>query len=414
MSRNSHLYATVLALLLTILSFSSCKKQSGSTKTDPEPVKVPEKTATLTTSQVIDITTTNAVGGGKLSSKGSSNVTEQGVCWATKPNPTINDKKAGVYKVSGSGDFTSQISGLTASTKYYVRAFAVNKAGIAYGDQVEFTSADIADATFNFEPLYMVGSTVAAADVEVTTDGGNAISERGICWGTSTKPTVNGSKVKDRGTGTGKFRATLSGLSEKTNYYARAYAINAKGVSYSAEVTFKTIAKGNVTYTFNKSANPTAEELEAYGRLQIAIDSATWYLNNYTSATKHVYLNLVDGTPTADANNQGWMRFGTNPGFQNIRTMLHELNHTLGTGTSNWWWSHKENGKLQAPSVTAILRLIDKDNTVMLNCDDMHWWPYGLNQNSEVSSSWDYVYNAIIIEAMRKDGLTEFSGPYQP
>ncbi|MDY0906083.1 hypothetical protein [Pedobacter sp. CFBP9032] len=268
--------------------------------------------------------------------------------------------------------------------------------------------------TFNFPPMHIVGSTVAAADIEVLTDGGNAVTERGIVWGLAPNPSITDNKVKHGNAGLGKFRVMLKGLTPKTSYYARAYAINGNGVSYSSDVIFKTIAKGNITYTFNKSANPTAQELEAYGRLQVAIDSAVWYLENYTSATKHLYLNYDSGVPTADANNEGWMRFGSNSSYQNLRTMLHESDHSLGTGTSSWWSSHIVGGKLQAPSVTSLLQIITNDSTAKLNGDSQHWWPYGLNQNSEVSSSWDYVYNCLILEAMRKDGLTQFSGAYNP
>jgi hypothetical protein len=207
----------------------------------------------------------------------------------------------------------------------------------------------------------------------------------------------------------------MKGLLEKTNYHVRAYAINAKGVSYSSNVAFKTIPKGKITYTFNKAVNPTAGQLEAYARLQVAVDSAAWYLSNYTSATKHVYLNYVEGTPTADANNEGWMRFGTNPGFQNLRTMLHEMNHTLGTGTTSWWAGKIVGGKFQGQYTNELLRKIKNSTTDQLSGDAQHWWPYGLNQNSEVTSSWDYVYNCILIEAMRKDGLpTSTSGAYIP
>ncbi len=413
MNRKQLFYSITTAFFISTFAYVGCGKNEGGTQPTTETEKTVEKLATLSSSAATGITTTTATCGGTVTDKGTSTVTEQGVCWALTANPTVNNNKAGVSQVSGSGTFTSQITGLMASTKYYVRAFAVNKAGIAYGDQIEFTTADIADATFNFQPLFIVGSTVAAADVEVTADGGNPVTERGVCWGTMSKPLINGSKVAHKATGTGKFRVMLNGLSEKTTYYARAYAINSKGVSYSNEVVFKTIPKGNVTYVFNKSANPTADETAAYGRLQAAIDSAVWYLNNYTSATKQVTLNYVDGVPTADANNQGWMRFGTGVGYQNIRTMLHEMNHSLGTGTSNWWSMNNNGGKLQANSVTAVLRLITRDNNATLSCDSQHWWPYGLNQNSEVTSSWDYVYNCLIIEAMRKDGLTEFSGAYR-
>lgn len=362
----------------------------------------------VTTSSFTNITTTSAISGGVITDKGGSAVTEQGLCWSTLPKPTIDKSKSGVTSVSGSGTFTSEIKGLTASTKYYVRAFAANKAGIAYGNEIELTTASIASTTFGFSPMYIIGSTVAAADIEVLTDGGDAVTERGIVYASSPNPTISNSKVKHNNAGLGKFRVSLKDLIPKTTYYTRAYAINAKGTSYSNDVTFKTITKGNFTYTFNKSQNPGVEELAAYGRLQVAIDSAVWYFNNYTSVTKHVYLNYVDGVPTADANNQGWMRFGTNSSYQNLRTMLHEGSHTLVTGISSWWSSTLVNGKLQAPGVTVILKLITNDNTVQLSGDSQHYWPYGLNPE------FGGYYTCLIVEAMLKDDLTQFSGAYTP
>ncbi|SFA55719.1 hypothetical protein SAMN04488511_11528 [Pedobacter suwonensis] len=412
MKTQSKKYLIAACFIFALLG--GCKKNEKVAETTTPKTESNGSIATITTSTFTNITTTSAMSGGVVTDKGGSPVTDQGVCWSTSPKPTVDNNKSGVVSVSGSGTFTSEIKGLTASTKYYVRAFAVNKAGVAYGNEIELVTASIASATFGFSPMYIIGSTVAAADIEVLTDGGDAITERGIVYASTSNPTINSSKVKHSNKGLGKFRVSLKDLTPKTTYYARAYAINSKGVSYSSEVTFKTIAKGNFTYTFNKSQNPGAEELAAYSRLQVAIDSAAWYFNNYTSVTKHVYLNYVDGVPTADANNQGWMRFGTNSSYQNLRTMLHEGSHTLGTGTSSWWWNTLVNGKLQAPSVTAILRLITNDNTAQLSGDSQHYWPYGLNQNSEVTTSWDFAYTCLIIEAMRKDGLTEFSGSYTP
>ena len=263
--------------------------------------------------------------------------------------------------------------------------------------------------------MFIVGSTLAATDVDVLTDGGNAITEKGIVWGSSVNPTIANNKLKHNSVGTGKFRMMIKGLTEKTDYHVRAYAINAKGVSYSADVTFKTIAKGKVTYQFNKVNNPNADQLAAYTRLQMPLDSAVWYLNNLTSATKHLYMNYEPGTPTADANNEGWMRFGSSADFHNIRTVLHEANHSLGTGTTSWWSTKMVGGKLQAPNVSAVLKRIQNSNVdVQISGDSQHWWPYGLNQNSEVTSSWDYVYNCLIIEAMRKDGMTSHSGAFNP
>ncbi|MBO9674084.1 MAG: hypothetical protein J7577_11610 [Sphingobacteriaceae bacterium] len=405
----------LIAVCFIIALSGGCKKTEKVAETTTTKAEVTGSVATLTTTEFTSITTTGAISGGTITDKGSSAVTDQGICWSTSPKPTIESKKVGVVSINGSGVFTSQLTGLTASTKYYVRAFAINKAGVAYGNEIELTTASIAGSTFGFSPMYIIGSTVAAADIEVLTDGGDAITERGIVYASSPNPTVSNNKVKHNNAGLGKFRVSLKSLTPKTTYYARAYAINAKGVSYSSEVTFKTIAKGNVTYTINKSSNPTDEEINAYARITAAADSACWYLNNYTSATKNITLNYVPGVGTADATNTGWVRYGTNATYQKLRTTLHEFNHTLGTGTTDWWTGTAiVNGIYTGNTVNTLLKKITGKDT-SLNGDKQHWWPYGLNQDSEVSSSWDYVYNCLIIEAMRKDGLPEWSsGTYTP
>ncbi|RYF24950.1 MAG: hypothetical protein EOO42_04760 [Flavobacteriales bacterium] len=408
-------YQITPLILLFCFVFLQCKKSEKPTDDSTKPpVVATGSVPTVLTTDVLNITTITARSGGSTTSNGGSSITERGIVVGLTTNPTISDTKFGTVSVNGGGEFVSEITGLKANTKYFLRAFAVNKSGTGYGNEITFTTTAIGNASFNVTPLFIVGATVAAADIEVTNDGGDAITERGLVYGLAENPTITDTKVKHGANGTGKYRLTMKELLPKTSYHVRAYAVNAKGVSYSNDVTFKTIAKGNITYTFNKSANPSSSELEAYARLQIAIDSATWYLTNFTSATKHVWLNYVDGVPTADANNEGWMRFGTNSGFQNIRTMLHEMNHTFGTGTSTWWNSKIVGGKFQGQHTNDLLQKIQKSATaVQLSGDTQHWWPYGLNQNSEVTSSWDYVYNAILMEAMRKDGQAH-SGPYTP
>lgn len=406
----------LICLALSTALFTNCKK--GNTATTPtvtNPVSTTIVAPTVKTLEISRITTIGASGGGNTTANGGSSIIDRGLVFGLNPSPTINDTKIGTTSVTGSGDFTSELSGLKPSTKYYVRAFASNKVATGYGNEISFTTTSIGSATFNFSPMFIVGATLASCDIEVLGDGGDQVTERGLVWGLTENPTVNDNKVKHGNSGTGKYRLTIKNLTERTNYHVRAYAINAKGVSYSEDVGFKTIGKGKITYTFNKEANPNADQLAAYARLQLAVDSAVWYLSNYTSATKHIYLNYVEGVPTADANNEGWMRFGSNSGYHNIRTMLHEMNHTLGTGTTGWWTAAVVGGKFQGANTNALLNKIQKSTGVSLSGDTQHWWPYGLNQNSEVTSSWDYVYNCLLIEAMRKDGLpTSTSGAYIP
>ena len=83
--------------------------------------------------------------------------------------------------------------------------------------------------------------TTAIGNGDITSDGGYVVTERGICWGTSADPTIAGSKATSAGT-TGAFTASMTGLTENTLYHVRAYATNALGTSYGADVTFTTLS----------------------------------------------------------------------------------------------------------------------------------------------------------------------------
>lgn len=72
-----------------------------------------------------------------MSGSGGSSVTARGVCWSTSHNPTVNDSHTS--EGSGTGRFSSNISGLATGTTYYVRAYATNSVGTAYGEERSFT-----------------------------------------------------------------------------------------------------------------------------------------------------------------------------------------------------------------------------------------------------------------------------------
>jgi len=94
---------------------------------------------TVTTTAITNITSGGATGGGDVTAKGSTAVKARGICWATTANPTTANSITS--NGTGTGTFTSTLSGLTASTTYYVRAYATNTIGTAYGSQVSFTTS---------------------------------------------------------------------------------------------------------------------------------------------------------------------------------------------------------------------------------------------------------------------------------
>jgi len=108
--------------------------------------------ATLTTTSISDTTGVSAISGGNITSDGGSSITARGIVWSTSTSPTIalttktNDG-------SGLGQFTSKIEGLTKNTKYYVRAYATNAAGTAYGNELSFTTNAI-DINFGLAAYY--------------------------------------------------------------------------------------------------------------------------------------------------------------------------------------------------------------------------------------------------------------------
>jgi len=93
--------------------------------------------ASLTTTAVSSVTWNSAISGGDITEDYGTGISVRGVCWSTNANPTITDSRS--YDGTGKGRFSSVIAGVPGTT-YYVRAYAVNGAGTAYGEQVSFTT----------------------------------------------------------------------------------------------------------------------------------------------------------------------------------------------------------------------------------------------------------------------------------
>ena len=192
---------------------------------------------TLTTTAVSGITATTASSGGNITSNGGAVVTARGVCWATTANPTTSNNKTS--DGTGTGTFTSSLTGLTANTTYYVRAYATNSIGTAYGSQVTFKTSQIVVPTLSTTAASSITSTTAVSGGNITSDGGASVTARGVCWAITANPTTSNSKTSD-GTGTGSFTSNLTGLIAGTTYHIRAYATNSAGTAYGNDQTFIT------------------------------------------------------------------------------------------------------------------------------------------------------------------------------
>ena len=126
-----------LALLFTVISialFSGCKKNDKDS--DPTPTGT---LPTVTTTDPDYISNTSGRCRGNVSADGGATITDKGICYSTSPNPTILNNK--LSNGTGKGEIGFHLTNLTASTKYYARAYATNSAGTAYGSEKSFTTA---------------------------------------------------------------------------------------------------------------------------------------------------------------------------------------------------------------------------------------------------------------------------------
>ena len=246
---------------------------------------------TVTTSPATNILSTSATVGGNVTDDGGSNVTARGIVYSTTPNPTTANSK--VVSGSGKGAFTCNLSNLQAGVKYYIRAYAVNQKGTAYGEEKSFTTKAISVPTVTTSSASNISSTSASVSGNVTDDGGANVTERGVVYSTSKNPTTSNTK-KVSGSGTGAYSVKLSGLFEGTTYYVRAYAINSKGTAYGEEKSFTTLE--------NSSSDPTVKVVTIQQFINASVSDQVYYelTGTITDLANTTYGNfdLTDETGT--------------------------------------------------------------------------------------------------------------------
>ncbi len=267
---------------------------------------------TVTTTTLTNITSSGATSGGNVISAGGTTVTSRGVCWSTSQNPTTADNTTS--DGSGTGSYSSSITGLLQGMTYYIRAYATNAEGTAYGNQLVFTTNNLPTVvTSGTSSITQNSATISG---NVTSDGGTTVTSRGICWSTSANPTTADNVVAS-GSGTGSFNSNLTSLDANTTYHARAYATNGLGTAYGADLQFTTLGPcaGQTTVTYNGYSYPLVE-----------IGNQCWFQDNLKTASYRNGVAIPNETdPNSWYNDMSgvWINYANNPSFDDAYGKLY-------------------------------------------------------------------------------------------
>jgi len=115
----------------------------------------------------------------------------------------------------------------------------------------------------------------------------------------------------------------------------------------------------------------------------------------------------VPSVETADGNINGSMRFGMNTTYMDYRTAMHEIGHTVGIGQASNWGTFLSGGLFTGTHAAAQLKAINAKLSTPLytdvHADTQHFWPYGINQQSEVKGEADLIAHCQMVVAIRQD-----------
>ena len=231
---------------------------------------------TVTAVAPTDITYYTFTCGGNVTDEGSYPVTSRGICYSTAPMPTLADNYESLG--SGTGTFSTTIFGLSPSTTYYIRAYAINQVGMSYSEQMTVTTL----ANTKPEVATLSASGLGKCIGNITSTGGLAITDRGFCYSTYPNPTIVENFVSVGG-GEGQFTAMLPNMVDGTTYFVRAYATNMLGTSYGQQVSF--------TYRCGDSFTVTDYDGNVYNTLRLG--NQCWMKENLRST------HYSDGTAIA-------------------------------------------------------------------------------------------------------------------
>jgi uncharacterized protein (TIGR02145 family) len=189
----------------------------------------------VSSSEISSITTNSAKCSFIVNDLNNETVVEQGLCWEITPKPTTANKKISV--TLGTGTFPTNLTNLITNQTYYIRPYVKLSSGVTmYGDEKRFIT--VAATAPKIVQTLLLSKTYSSASFSISvTEEGATISAKGVCYGTSSGPTISNSKTLN-GSGSNGFNADVTNLNSNVRYYFRSYATNDLGTSYGIEQSF--------------------------------------------------------------------------------------------------------------------------------------------------------------------------------
>jgi hypothetical protein len=258
---------------------------------------------TVTTNTASSVASTTASSGGNVTSSGGASVTARGVCWSTTANPTTANSKT--TDGTGTGTFTSSITGLTAGTTYHYRAYATNSAGTSYGSDLTFTTTSSCPSTpldQNFSSYtntsYPSSLTVDCITYSTSDVSGNVGVDNALTAGISDGPVFSGNAMI--------IAFTSAPSPTYAKFASTSNTINFKLASLDAE--FYGHANGNVSESYNIIGYDDGVAVVTVNGFNVTASG------NYGSGTATI--SYARSNFNTSHNNTGTLTFGT--GWGNI------------------------------------------------------------------------------------------------
>ncbi|MBK9356356.1 MAG: hypothetical protein IPN08_03035 [Bacteroidales bacterium] len=192
--------------------------------------------------------------------------------WGTSTSYTNTTTTTSAGSGTSAVAVSANITGLVAGTTYYFRLVATNSDGTAYGTDLSFTPGA---AVLTTTAATSVTMNSAVSGGNISSDGGSAITARGVCWATTANPVATGLHTTD-GSGTGSFTSTITGLLSNTVYHVRAYATNASGTYYGADLTFTTLCGTISSFPWNEGFENAGVIPNCWSQEQVASSGINW------------------------------------------------------------------------------------------------------------------------------------------